>query len=148
VTSGHAWYVVRLARVSVTCQPKCQIAVCGDVAGGGEQGGRCRCVRVERVEVVGRHGAGRGQGGENVGRGVFGALVHVHLGRRERRADRVHAAGEQPWNPLRGGDAGVEGEAGVYLPPLRILRAGERLGQGFHLRLREAAIGLRPRAAQ
>ena len=33
VTSGRPLYASRLARESVTCQPKCQIADCGDVAG-------------------------------------------------------------------------------------------------------------------
>jgi len=33
VTSGRLLYDSKLARVSVTCQPKCQIAVCGDVTG-------------------------------------------------------------------------------------------------------------------
>src|SRR5215470_14029144 len=34
VTSGQLLYSSRRARESVTCQPKCQMAVCGDVAGG------------------------------------------------------------------------------------------------------------------
>ena len=34
VTSGRLWYTSRRSRVSVTCQPKCQIAVCGSVGGG------------------------------------------------------------------------------------------------------------------
>ena len=33
LTSGRREYVSRLLRVSVTCQPKCQSAVCGDVGG-------------------------------------------------------------------------------------------------------------------
>ena len=34
MTSGRFLYSSRRARESVTCQPKCQSAVCGDVAGG------------------------------------------------------------------------------------------------------------------
>ena len=55
---------------------------------------------------------------------------------------------EQPRNALRGGDARVERKARVDLPSFRVLRAGERPGQGVDLRRREAAVRLRSRATQ
>ena len=100
----------------------------------------------EGVEV--RPARGRRQLHLRLGGRVLGPLVHVHLGRRERRAHGVRAAGEQPRYALGGGDARVEREARVHLPPLRVLRAGERPGKGLDLRLREAAVRLRPRATQ
>ncbi len=100
----------------------------------------------EGVEV--RPARGRRQLHLRLGGRVLGSLVHVHLGRRERRAHGVRAAGEQPRYALAGGDARVEQEARVHLPPLGVLRAGERFRQGLDLRLREAAVRLRPRATQ
>src|ERR1043166_2896249 len=48
-----------------------------------------------------------------------------------------------PRNALRGGDPGVEREAGVDLPAFRILRTGEAFLERRRLRGRDAAFGLR-----
>ncbi len=100
----------------------------------------------ERVEV----GPARG-GGERhlrVGGRLRGPLVHVHLRRGEGRTDGVQAAGEQARDALRRGDPGVEQEAGIHLPPPRVLRTAEGPDESIRLRPRQAALGLRTAARQ